>query len=48
MFGMTPFGWRFMGVLFGVLMLPLLYLFVKNLFGKTVVAACGTALLAAD
>jgi dolichyl-phosphate-mannose--protein O-mannosyl transferase len=24
-FGMTPFGWRFMGILFGILMLPLLY-----------------------
>jgi len=48
MFGMTPFGWRFMGALFGVLMLPLLYVFLKNLFGKTAVAACGTALFAFD
>lgn len=24
-FGMNPFGWRFMGTLFGVLMLPALY-----------------------
>ena len=48
LFGMTPFGWRFMGMLFGVLMLPVLYAFAKNLFGRTAVAACGTALLAAD
>ena len=48
MFGMTPFGWRFMGTLFGVLMLPLLYVFLKNLFGKTLVAACGTILFAAE
>lgn len=48
LFGMTPFGWRFMGVLFGVLMLPVLYVFAKNLFGRTAVAACGTVLLAAD
>jgi len=48
MFGMTPFGWRFMGTLFGVLMLPLLYLFLKNLFGKTPAALCGTALFAFD
>lgn len=48
MFGMTPFGWRFMGTLFGVLMLPLLYVFLKNLFGKTVVATCGTTLFAAE
>ena len=48
MFGMTPFGWRFMGTLFGVAMLPLLYVFLKNLFGRTAVAACGTTLFAAD
>ena len=48
LFGMNPFGWRFMGTLFGVLMLPLLYVFLKNLFGKTLVAACGTTLFAAE
>ncbi len=48
LFGMNPFGWRFMGTLFGVLMLPLLYVFLKNLFGKTAVAACGTILFATD
>lgn len=45
LFGMTPFGWRFMGTLFGVLMLPVLYLFLKNIFGKTAVAFCATTLL---
>ena len=48
LFGMTPFGWRFMGALFGVGMLPILYVFLKNLFGKTAVALCGTALFAFD
>ena len=48
LFGMTPFGWRFMGTLFGVAMLPLLYAFLKNLFGRTSIATCGTTLLAAD
>lgn len=48
LFGMNPFGWRFMGTLFGVLMVPLLYIFLKNLFGKTVVALCGSALFAFD
>ena len=48
LFGMTPFGYRFMGTLFGVLMLPILYVFVKNLFGKTALAFCGTALFAFD
>jgi predicted membrane-bound mannosyltransferase len=46
LFGMTPFGWRFMGTLFGVLMLPILYCFLKNLFGKTAVSVCGTLLFA--
>ncbi len=48
LFGMTPFGWRFMGTLFGVLMLPILYVFLKNMFGKTPVAACGTTLFACE
>lgn len=48
LFGMTPFGWRFVGTLFGVLMLPVLYVFLKNLFGKTPLALCGTALFAFD
>ena len=48
MFGMVPFGWRFMGTLFGVLMVPVLYVFLKNLFGKTPAALCGTALFTFD
>ena len=48
LFGMVPFGWRFMGTLFGVLMLPVLYIFLKNMFGKTVIAACGTIIFAFD
>lgn len=48
LFGMVPFGWRFMGTLFGVLMLPILYIFLKNLFGRTSVATCGTCLFAFD
>ena len=48
MFGMTPFGWRFMGTLLGVAMVPILYVFLKNLFGKTRVALCGSALFAFD
>ncbi|MDR0490423.1 MAG: glycosyltransferase family 39 protein [Oscillospiraceae bacterium] len=47
-FGMTPFGWRFAGALFGVVMLIVLYIFIKNLFGKTAVAICGTLLLGFD
>lgn len=47
-FGMTPFGWRFMGTLFGVIMLLFFYVFIKNMFGKTLIAACGTILFAFD
>ena len=47
-FGMNPFGWRVMGTLFGVLMLPLLYVFLKNLFGKRAIAICGTLIFAFD
>ena len=31
-FGETPFGWRIMGVIFGTLMVPLMYLLGKKLF----------------
>lgn len=48
LFGMTPFGWRFMGTLFGVLMLPILYVFLKTLFGRSLVALCGAILFATD
>ena len=34
-FGMTPFGWRFAGAFFGVLMLPLLYAFARKIFEKS-------------
>lgn len=47
-FGMTPFGWRFCGTLFGVLMLPVMYLFLKRLFGGKAVPAAGTIIFAAD
>ena len=48
LFGLNPFGWRFMGTLFGVLMLPILYVFLKNLFGRTAVAVCATTVFAFD
>ncbi|MDR0493338.1 MAG: glycosyltransferase family 39 protein [Nitrososphaerota archaeon] len=32
-FGETPFGWRIVGVVFGMLMVPLMYLLGKKLFG---------------
>ena len=45
-FGMTPLGYRFMGTFFGVLMLLPLYVLLKNMFGKTKVALCGTTIFA--
>lgn len=45
---MNPFGWRFMGTLFGVLMLPALYHFLKRLFGSTFLCTAGTVLFAFD
>ena len=47
-FGMVPFGWRFTGTLFGVLMLPAMYFFLKKLFGGTLVPGACTAVMAAD
>lgn len=47
-FGMNPFGWRFMGTLFGVLMLPVLYHLLKQLFGKPWLCTAGTLLFAFD
>ena len=48
LFGMNPFGWRIMGTLFGVAMLPVMYLLLKRLFGGTGVPALGASLLATD
>lgn len=47
-FGMVPFGWRCMGTLLGVLMLPVIYLSGKQLFNNTAIAAFVTAALALD
>lgn len=48
LFGMVPFGWRFTGVLFGVLMLPLLYVLLKWMLGDWKVTACITVVFALD
>lgn len=47
-FGMTPFGWRFMSAFFGILIIPLMYLFAKKLFEDTYIATATTALLVFD
>jgi dolichyl-phosphate-mannose--protein O-mannosyl transferase len=48
LFGMTPFGWRCVGTMFGVLLLPLMYIFAKNLFRERRYAIIATVLFAAD
>ena len=47
-FGMNPFGWRIMGTLIGIAMLPVLYAFGKRLFKKTEYAFLCAALFAFD
>ena len=48
LFGMTPLGWRCMGALFGVAMLPLMWDLLRRMFRDDRVALCGAALLACD
>lgn len=48
LFGMNPFGWRFAGALFGVLMLPALYLLALEITKKTKYAFFATFLFAVD
>ncbi len=48
LFGMTPFGWRFSGTFFGVLMLPLMYIFIKKIFGSRRCAFCAVVVFATD
>ena len=47
-FGVCPFGWRFIGTLFGVLMLPLIYILAKKMFDKTLYAGLACAMFALD
>jgi len=47
-FGMNPFGWRIIGALFGIGILPLFYGLTKRIFKRTDLAAFGTLLLALD
>jgi dolichyl-phosphate-mannose-protein mannosyltransferase len=47
-FGATPFGWRMMGVIFATLMIPLMYLLGKKLFGTWIGGFSAAFLLAFD
>lgn len=48
LFGMNPFGWRIVGTVFGIFMLALIYLFGKQLSGKTWIATIMCTLFASD
>lgn len=47
-FGMNPFGWRFSGVLFAILMVPLMYLFGKKVFKRRDLAFLASFLITVD
>jgi len=47
-FGMVPFGWRIMGTLFGVLLIPLIYLFGFKIFKKSKYAFLAAFLMMFD
>lgn len=48
LFGMHPFGWRVMGNIAGILMLPVLYLFAKKLFKSSYFATVALLLFSFD
>lgn len=48
LFGMNPFGWRIAGTFFGILMVPVLYLFGKRLTENTPAAALACVLFSFD
>jgi len=47
-FGFSPFGWRIMGVVFATLMIPVMYLLGKRLFGTWIGAFASAFLLTFD
>lgn len=48
LFGLNPFGWRIVGTLFGVAMIPVMYLFAKRMFGRSEFALVAAFLLTFD
>lgn len=48
LFGMSPFVWRLPGAIFGILLVPLLYVIARRLFKSTTCATIASILLAGD
>lgn len=47
-FGMKPFGWRIMGTLFGIFMVPIMYCFAKRLVKRPQLCLLASTLFAFD
>ncbi|WP_302164320.1 phospholipid carrier-dependent glycosyltransferase [uncultured Clostridium sp.] len=47
-FGMTPFGWRCVCALFGILMVPVCYAFMRKISRNTWIASFAAALMVFD
>lgn len=47
-FGMNPFGWRFLPLLSGIFILPLIYIFTKKISKSRIAASIATILLCFD
>ena len=45
---MNPFGWRIAGTLFGVAMIPVMYMFGKKIFGDRFLSFCAAFLMMFD
>jgi dolichyl-phosphate-mannose-protein mannosyltransferase len=48
LFGMNPFGWRIIGTLIGIAMIPIMYMFGKRLFKRTEYAFVSALLISFD
>lgn len=48
LFGMCPFGWRIVGTVFGIIMVPIIYMFAKKLLKKSWLAIITCLLLTFD
>ena len=48
LFGMNPFGWRIVGTVFGIAMVPIFYMLAKRLFKKTNICMFTTVLFTFD
>ncbi|WP_138493395.1 glycosyltransferase family 39 protein [Paenibacillus pinistramenti] len=48
LFGLSPFGWRIVGTVFGIGMLPLMYRMALTMFGRSRYAVTATLLFALD